>query len=65
MIIGLAIREKEGFKLIWIQESYEPLFQIYYRVLLHVIMDHNLQFFCYLFYSDLISENQIKIFQKL
>ena len=50
MIFGLAFRNKEGFKLVWIQESYSFWFELHYLVLLHFVVDHNLQYFCYLFY---------------
>ena len=50
MILGLAVKKKADFKLIWVNEDFGPLFQIYYTVLLHILVDTFLQYYFYIFY---------------
>ena len=54
LIVGFFFHKKE-YKLVWIEEPYGFFFQIYYNIMIHIVVDLNLQFFIGFFYLDKIT----------
>jgi len=50
LVFGLILRKKDSLKLTWTLESYSSLFQIYYILLLHFILDNSLQYYFQFYY---------------
>ena len=50
LVLALIIKKKEPLKIVWTLESYNPLFQIYYIILLHFVCDNVLQTYYGLYY---------------
>ena len=50
LVLALIIKKKEPSKIVWTLEAYNPLFQIYYIILLHFVCDNVLQTYFQLYY---------------